>query len=898
MVRTVSLPSLKSDHERVPEEVVHTIASYITSFQDLVNFSMVNKGCYNDINNDSGLWIGYLKQLGNWEPKRRRSSNENSLIILDDEMTPIDCLSTPTSDPHMARERFIRIYSLMNPIVKGMLIDNYTNFQNLKVFRQYDTPLLQAELFSNISKVLILYKRSHPNDYKNMLLRFDTILDLFVGTVTREIGVQLEKKKFEVARSLVSALGELRLENSELTVDPLNALLEFFLTRYASGFSQVTDDHIVDKILVQADDAVGVVNGYKLDYDRIDEQFGKIQKVLDEDLSEVASIFHGGSKNTEIDELPIVLKIIETFLSSYLIGGLIDRLMVRAREIDEGEDMRVSLERKQMQKLIQEQRSPLPQEQDLAETDDTGLQTIDEPVDESVGNHINVMNANSLFFQAVPYIHSKLISMLQELKYPETMAESGGQQVKIDYVSLSCEFVNFYYEPYLLEFSEQLPKQCHKALEYMVQTWESSKLEDQRKMEQRILSMVDDSDERKKKTFDILSTFTNIFTFKAKDNEQHKETENERKVSKMAANLEILQSNVESIKSLVSVDLTVLILQHVKNTYDLLIDLTKYSTTEELNKQLYSICSDIFIDMLTIIIDEHVNPGFAEALNTLRNYDPTEFKGELKSDSAAVAPLTNFTELVNVGDLILQMVGVFYQRELVTSGIVKSKTGKYRDFLSMTQCEKEIAKFETILDTYVADGLDISIGVIMNEVNFSILENNVDATTYTLKRNNRDGPSEWVCKVVNILDTHFRLLEKSIDKGIMDVFKQEIGERFVAEFIKLLTKRVAINEIGAFQFITDVNYLYDFFQKSRMKSTVAYFVAFKQISQMFLVDCSEDKKQCKELGKLVIEIGRENGMFTPEEVYQFVSRRADWPRIKRSVDKIMYGFTPEDCVIT
>jgi recyclin-1 len=48
---------------------------------------------------------------------------------------------------------------------------------------------------------------------------------------------------------------------------------------------------------------------------------------------------------------------------------------------------------------------------------------------------------------------------------------------------------------------------------------------------------------------------------------------------------------------------------------------------------------------------------------------------------------------------------------------------------------------------------------------------------------------------------------------------------------------------------------------------------------------------------LVVDIGRENGVFTPEEVYQFVTRRADWDRIKKNVDKVVYGMGADDCVI-
>ncbi|KAH3675681.1 hypothetical protein WICPIJ_009315, partial [Wickerhamomyces pijperi] len=118
--------------------------------------------------------------------------------------------------------------------------------------------------------------------------------------------------------------------------------------------------------------------------------------------------------------------------------------------------------------------------------------------------------------------------------------------------------------------------------------------------------------------------------------------------------------------------------------------------------------------MLSTLIDRHIKSGFQEALSRLKNYNPAEMDGPIDNK---VEPLTNFIELVTVGDLTLQMISYFYNEELVRNGIVKTKPQKSRDFLSANNCEKIIAKLEMMLDTYVADGLDISIGLIINEVN-------------------------------------------------------------------------------------------------------------------------------------------------------------------------------------
>ena len=136
----------------------------------------------------------------------------------------------------------------------------------------------------------------------------------------------------------------------------------------------------------------------------------------------------------------------------------------------------------------------------------------------------------------------------------------------------------------------------------------------------------------------------------------------------------------------------------------------------------------------------------------------------------------------------------------------------------------------------------------------------------------------------------------------MDVFKQELGDRLITLLIQLLMKKFQISTIGGIQFSYDINSLYGYYQENRIKPAIEYLIGFKKIDQLYLVDCSsrsssEFKAQCKSLGKLIIDVGRDNGVFTPEEVYQFVSRRTDWDRIKRNIDKVVYGLGADDCVI-
>ncbi|KAG7870371.1 hypothetical protein KL918_000575 [Ogataea parapolymorpha] len=871
-MNAVDMPGWPSPPTKViPANIVHTIAVNISNFRDLLNFSLVNKSCYNEIINDSKLWIGYLKTIHCWKrpasqgsangkTKTRRAFGDTSMLI-DEELTPINCVSKSVSDPNLARLEFIKIYEIMAPISNDLLVKNYSNFQSLAVFKEFNDPFDQSMLFAGLGKFIQIYR--HEDRYRNMVIRLNTILDLFVTSVIREIEIRLKQEDFKEARKLISALDNLNLDIGDIEVDSLEALLEFFLDRYVNSYSFLSSKDTVDRVLKRATyKARGVVKGHYLDFVEVDNIFNQVASLLNSQLNEIDRIF-----DTNADEVPIVLKLMETFLGNYFIGGLVEKLINRAKHID-GLDEPVDLE-------------PEPEDE-----------KIDPP-------HVNIMNENSLYFQCVPFLHHKLLTTFENLNYPQSSMDSTDEATKMDYYPVIIGFINFYYEPHLVEFSDQLPKQCHQSLVHLIDTWELNKVENEKMLEQEILKFVDDSSEAQTNhTFDIFSSFTNIFRLKGAKKTEKEEIENETKLTKFAAKLQILTTNVQNIKSLVSMDLTVLILQHVKNSYDLLLGLTKNSATSEIKASIYKVCQDIFIDMLSTLIDRHIKSGFQEALTRLKEYNPAEL--EVNVDYK-VEPLTNFIELVNVGDLILQMINIFYNEELVKNEIVKTKPQKSRDFLSSNQCEKTISKLEMMLDTYVADGLDISIGVIMNEVNLCILRSQVNEGTYNLVNMEQMGikngqPSVYVKQTVTILESHFKMLSESIDKSILDIFKEEIGERFIATFIKLLTKKLNISTIGAIQFITDINYLYDFFVKYKIKQTVQYLVAFKEISQLFLIEC-DDKKKCKDLGKLVIDLGRDNGIFSPEEVYSFVSRRSDWVSIKRSVDKIMYGFGPDDCTI-
>jgi recyclin-1 len=966
----------------VPYHILDIICANISSFHDLISISMINKHTYQYVMNNSKIWKEFLSKIGMW-------SNAKSIISISDidQLNALNCLNKPINDTDLAMAVFKKIYSVMSPIVKQMLVDNYSNFQNLAIFSKYRTPVSQAKLFTNIGNFLQLY--DHYGNYESLIIRYNTILNLFVNSLVSEIDVQLKEKNFSMVLNLITALDYLNISNDQVSLDPLETLFEFFIGKYNEDYSFLLQDDISTQCFIEEDENTtkrGVVKGFSLDYDKIDDIFAEVSTTLNKQLADISAIFHPAEVedknvtvgNRNIDEIPIILKLLENFLGNHLIGGLIDRIILKAKHIDALDEVRIS--KAKLKTAMVGVNDDAHDDDDIHGSNDElhDPKTLDEH--SSYNSHINIMNEDSLFFQCVPYIHSKLIAMLQGLQYPHTeIVMDSGEKTQMDYVKVTCEFINFYYEQYLIEFSTELPRKCHISLIHLINAWQTNNQKTQKNVESEIMKLVDDDyDENKRSNFEIFTTFTNLFTFKKSEKRQQdsqnsndKESENDddkedqSKLTKMAAKLRILVGKVESLKTLVSIDLTVLLLQHIKNSYDLLLGLTKYSITEQLKKQINQTCTNIFNDMLTILVNNHIKPGFSEALERLKSYKPinmhngnegTDF--EVNKEDGTIEPVNNFIELVDVGDLILQMINVFYNHELIQSGILPSRNLFSRDFLRMNSIEKSIKLLESTLDTYVANGLDISIDIIVSEIRFKVEEcvgpipvneksiNNVNtnnsmrlsdsmrskskppqssssmatqismsatiysniesSTVYNIANMeslplNEGLKSKWCEICLDVLNSHFSLLQDSIDKSIMDVFKQELGDRLITFLIQLLMKKFKISIIGGVQFSFDINALYSYYQRNRIKPAIEYLIGFKKIDQLYLVDCSskskEFKSQCKELAKLVVDIGRENGVFTPEEVYQFVSRRADWDRIKKNVDKVVYGMGADDCVI-
>ncbi|ODQ66986.1 hypothetical protein NADFUDRAFT_49437 [Nadsonia fulvescens var. elongata DSM 6958] len=382
----------------------------------------------------------------------------------------------------------------------------------------------------------------------------------------------------------------------------------------------------------------------------------------------------------------------------------------------------------------------------------------------------------------------------------------------------------------------------------------------------------------------------------------------------------IMMKKLEGINTLFSLELALNLIKAARNSIERIKIFLRVKGQIGLEAKEH--CETIFVSLVNILGGDHVKVGFEKALQRLKEYHINKTRlteldgvnlGELNPKNGKInhaptltlEPLAIFAELVNIGDLIQQMLHVFFEEELTSRKLVDRN-----DFLSSAvNCKR---KFEQMLDEGVADGLSRGIDVLMEQIDFmfitvqlssdynplpqslriaqpsspslSGLKNRIGAPT------NNVGPTQVAKKVVELLSVHMRLLVGSTEKATLDVFQQELGVRFFASICKHL-KTLTMSVAGSITLISDLNYYYNFISGLKQKPLTPYFGGLKALGQIYLID----GKDSKALGVLLSDMSRFGGIFQPEEIYEFVQRREDWPRVRREVERVMYGFA--DCVI-
>ncbi|KAI9840806.1 MAG: F-box protein: endocytic membrane traffic, recycling ReCYcling 1 [Sclerophora amabilis] len=352
----------------------------------------------------------------------------------------------------------------------------------------------------------------------------------------------------------------------------------------------------------------------------------------------------------------------------------------------------------------------------------------------------------------------------------------------------------------------------------------------------------------------------------------------EAPTTELAAKAAIMNSRLEGIRSLFNIEVALNLVHAAKGSLErvaLFVNLG--SDTGQLAKEQ---CEIIFVLLLNILGSRHIKSGFDTAVDHLSKYDP---KAVSEHNQPGVAPLVMFLELVSVGDLIQQMVDVFYEQELIAT-----KLTDRNDFLDPAVKEKK--KFEQMLDERVAAGLNKGIEVLMDEVEYlcatsqSSSDYNPGAAGNLQMQSLDVGPTQTAKHIVNIVSTHTKMLVGSTDKNMLDVFNQEVGVRLFTALCKHL-KRQRISVEGSIKLISDMNHYFEYIQTLRNAELLQYFKALREVSQIYLIDPAHSK----EMATIIADGDRFYGIFRAEEVYEFAERRADWFQVKKGVERQMYG---------
>ncbi|KAF2141696.1 uncharacterized protein K452DRAFT_271364 [Aplosporella prunicola CBS 121167] len=352
----------------------------------------------------------------------------------------------------------------------------------------------------------------------------------------------------------------------------------------------------------------------------------------------------------------------------------------------------------------------------------------------------------------------------------------------------------------------------------------------------------------------------------------------EAPTSELAAKAAIMNSRLEGIKSLFSIEVALDLVHTAKASLERVALLVRIGgqSGEESREQ----CEAIFVALLQILGSRHIKVGFDKAIEHLSKYNPREVQ---EHSQPGVEPLVTFLELVNVGDLIQQMIDVFYGQELVAARLADRD-----DFLSPAIKEKK--RFEQMLDERVAAGLNKGIDVLMDEVEYICATTqlptdfNPGAVGDAAPEVSDVGPSTTAQRVTQLVSSHISMLVGSTDKNMLDVFNQEVGLRLFTALCKHV-KRQRISVDGAIKLISDTNAYYSYIATLKNKSLTQYFKALRELSQIYLISADH----AKEIATVIADGDRYSGIFRTEEVYEFAERRADWFVVKNQVERAMYG---------
>lgn len=834
---------------KVPE-IVTNIASYLSTV-DYLSFQQVNKRVYAIINgkNDSKYWSLKLTRMG---LQQVHSNEEEEITLLDenDDQNSLRIFEIYKSfTAQNSKKIFVKFYRCYNSYARKLYNNNLANFFPTSYSND---PLKQTKILNFIKK----YNFSNKNDietFTRIETNFNILREIFINSVLKESELNYQSNNLAAVARFMKIL---LISNEESNA------IEFFKSKADLPPSLTvlpSNDELFWAEQPREEDSGGstVIFNSK----NLDTFLNQLRDFLNEKIKLADILFK--------DEFPVILQFIESFIQDILLDILNNILLSYSEFLKEnGKDSKANYE------CVPELYFTFIKKFDTELNDSVNAGANFRKVVRDLLNLylepfvVNYMNQTTRVFESL--INSQLAN------YDTQVQDKQREQNAKIYNTLKDQ----------TDASSASNNELPNDLSIITET--SKTVPEADSKPSTIHQSVHSTDISNDK-LDFLSSFTKIFKFSNNENQRLKQQ------LQLAYNLNLISNNLQNIKSLISLDLCYKILQETSEKTD---QIYKFHTIESLLPLIKLRCQEIFKILITQLNKNHVKPAFEKAILLLQKYNPNEIEQiEIKFNSLSpantqVEPLVQFTELINIGDIILQMISIFYKNELIPKKIID----KNKDFLNdVIQLKKN---FETSIDDFVAEGLNIGINKLMDEISFvfKTLQLPDDYNPPPPSRNSpiRDiKPTKCAIRVVGLLSNHCFLLTGATDKGTIDVYQQEIGERFFNEIVKHL-KKCFISTEGAIWLICDLNYFYDFIaNKLKQKNVVPYFVGLKSIGQLYIIS----GKDSKELGKLISDLGKFNGIFTQEEIYEFVQRRSDWVRVRKDVEKVMYGLGIRDCCI-
>ncbi|KAK9377095.1 exocyst complex component Sec10-like protein [Lipomyces chichibuensis] len=863
-----SLPpifAVSPDKERLllPPVLYQAILSYLPLSQ-YVACAQVSRAFRQIVYDDAG-WISRLRKMKVWDDAgaasfqsdEKKWTKARSIIMQDlasKNITPLNVLETVHSIPGYARHEFARVYKLLAPLYFDLTRPARASQFEPQVFKIYRTPELQTLVL----RTLIQFSNAlTDDDADEQRQRLYGITEIFENAAIRELETGLDAQDYE---------GRARRYAMVLTMlNGGNTAVQAFIQRSKLLLSTVTPG---TSTCFLVDEKSGQI---KVDLEPVKTFLRQLSDDILKEASIIGQVF--STKNDVIKKatLHIVERVIEDILGDYCLV-----LVDRSHEIDL--DLYLQVVSGTYEALLQFAYSLLLEDRD---TDDKALRETLRPF------HLSV-------HAVIDRIYEQHVDLYLQEELDRFRAKCDGEVSRFDRKAAQQEqeqetiLRNKYREMAILQDSSGAEKfdfltSFKKVLFLPVVAIGSPVMHASSSSSRASSSMKDDTSEK-------LSTQTS-----ATSKEPLPSTE-------LAANAAILNSRLASIRNLFSLEVALDLIQAARESIErtALFALFDGQTGEEAKEQ----CQLIFTALLEFLGFHHIQNGFERALSHLTEYRPpttTDDGGEGERPQQ-VEPLVTFLELVNVGDLIQQMVDVFYEKELISRKFLDRT-----DFLSPAVKEKR--RFEQMLDEHVALGLNRGIDVLIEQVNYFLAtyqrpnEFNVNNDTVTGNFvahdsqffDSRLGPTEAAIKVVNTVSSHTKLLNGNTDKTTLDVFLQEVGLRLYSSIGKHIKRQTIAVDGGAVLLISDLNYYYRFVETSlRQRPLLPYFAALREIAQLYLIDA----KSAREIGIVMSDVVQKfAGIVTAEDVLEYVQRRADWILVKRDVEKAVYGLGLTDCLV-